>query len=68
MVVKLFVCGNDEAAKDDKTCDNEVEECALVPGELTLVLGYQGTGVSLSLPICSAELWYITSVQRLAFI
>jgi hypothetical protein len=30
MVVKLFVCGKDETAKDDKTGDNEVEECAWV--------------------------------------
>jgi hypothetical protein len=32
MVLKPFVCGNDETAKDDKTGDNEVDECA--SGEL----------------------------------
>jgi hypothetical protein len=47
MVVKACVCGNDETAKDDKTGDNEVEECAWVPGELKSVFGLQGTLVSL---------------------
>ena len=32
------------AAEDDKAADNEVEECALVCGELKSVLGYQETG------------------------
>ena len=41
MVAKSFVCVNDETAKDDKTGDNEVEDCAWVPGELKSVSGYQ---------------------------
>ena len=41
MVVKPFVCGNDETAKDDKTGGSEVEECAKSN------FGYQGNLVSL---------------------
>jgi hypothetical protein len=50
LVSKPFVCENDETAEDDKAGNNEVEECALVLGELKSVLGYQGTLVSLRLP------------------
>ena len=37
MVSKPLVCENDETGEDEKAGDNEVEECALVPGELKLV-------------------------------
>ena len=50
MVSKPFVCLNDEPSEDDKAGDNEVEECAWVPGELNSVLGYQGNLVSIRLP------------------
>jgi hypothetical protein len=50
MVSKPFVCLNDEPSEDDKAGDNEVEECAWVPGELKSVLGYQGNLVSIRLP------------------
>ena len=42
--------------EDDKAGDNEVEKCVLVPGELKSVLGYQGTLVSLRLPITAVSL------------
>ena len=41
MVSKPLVCENDETGEDDKADDNEVEECAWVPGELKSVLGYK---------------------------
>ena len=50
MVSKPLVRLNDEPAEDEKAGDNEVEECAWVPGDLKLVLGYQGTLVSLRVP------------------
>ena len=38
MVSKLLVSLNDEPAEDDKAGDNEVEECAWVPGEVSFRL------------------------------
>ena len=35
---KPLVCLNDEPAEDDKAGDNEVEECASVPRELSFRL------------------------------
>jgi hypothetical protein len=56
MLAKPFVRLNDKPAEDDKAGDNEVGECVLVPGELKSVLGYQGTLISIRLPITTASL------------
>jgi hypothetical protein len=60
---KPLVSLNDEPAEDDEAGDNEVEECAWVPKELKLVLGYQGTLVSIRLPRSWVSLCTLVSLK-----
>ena len=69
MVSKPFVSLNDEPAEDDKAGDNEVEECAWVPGGVNFRLarnfGQAKATQYWGQPLTNKILWSVLSFHEL---